>query len=89
MLAYFSSEDENHHYMILSGESQTNQALNAQSDDFARKMYVFKIKNHLDSIVDDIHENTSRELELIQVIKKVDVQWDFFVLIMIQKHLFM
>ena len=70
MLAYFSSEDENHHYMILSGESQTNQALHTQSDDFARKMYVYKIKNHLDSIVDDIHENTSRELELIQVIKE-------------------
>lgn len=70
MVAYFSSDDENHHYLIMSSEMQTQFAENDPSYNSCQKMYVFKIKNHASSIVDDVHEDFSRELELIQVIKE-------------------
>ena len=68
MSAYFSSEDENHHYIIMSTEHQTMFNVYSPSHETCQKMYVFKIKNHASSITSNLHEDTSRELKLIQVI---------------------
>ena len=54
----------------MSSEMQTQYAEYDPSFNTCQKMYVFKIKNHASSIVDDVHEDFSRELELIQVIKE-------------------
>lgn len=70
MSAYFSSEDENHHYIIMSTEHHTAYNVHSPTNETCQKMYVFKIKNHTSSIVNNLHEDTSKELELVQVIKE-------------------
>lgn len=71
--AYFNDKKDNvyHHYLMMSFEDPTMR--NFRQDRGARnynKIYVYKILNHGSSILDDIHELESLNLELHQVIEE-------------------
>lgn len=71
--AYFNDKKDNvyHHYLMMSFEDPTMR--NFRQDRGTRnynKIYVYKILNHNSSILDDIHEEFSLDLELHQVIEE-------------------
>jgi hypothetical protein len=68
--AYFNDKKDGayHHYLMLSFEDPTMRNFRQDGGRNYNKIYVYKILNHDVSIVDDIHELDSLDLELHQVI---------------------
>jgi hypothetical protein len=65
--SYFSSDDCTKHYLLLSFENAFAYGISNNTVGY-EKMYVYQIVNHNDSITNDIHETSSLDLKLIQVI---------------------
>ena len=67
--SYFSSDDCTKHYLLLSFENAFAYGMSNDKVQYER-MYVYQIVNHNDSITNDVHETTSLDLKLIQVINE-------------------
>mgnify|MGYP003973016477 CR=1 FL=1 len=67
--SYFSSDDCTKHYLLLSFENAFAYGISHSTSGY-EKMYVYEIVNHNDSITNDVHETTSLNLKLIQVINE-------------------